>query len=168
MHRSRGDEEVLAFLRFEEADVFAGGGPKTLDGSLGGFSQERLQCRLGEDVFNRVEVRAVGREIEKFGAGRFEHLTHPRAFGARQIDRGHDVAHEQFGDETFGPSITNGAMKPRSVSACARSASQQRGSRIPKVPDFQPRPRRAEWMQTVRKLGRLVQSPEIRPRYREL
>jgi hypothetical protein len=151
MHRSRGDEEVLAFLRFEEVDEFADGGSKTLDGSLGGFSQERLQCQLGEGVFNRVEVRAVGREIEKLDAGRFDHLTHPQAFVARRIVHDHDVAHARFGDETFstqvskarrliGPSITNGAMKPRGVSACARGPSQQRGSRISKAPIFSPNP----------------------------
>jgi hypothetical protein len=151
MHRSRGDEEVLALLRFEEVDEFADGGSKTLDGSLGGFSQERLQCQLGEGVFNRVEVRAVGREIEKLGAGRFDHLTHSRAFVARRIVHDHDVAHARFGDETFstqvsktrrliGPSITNGAMKPRSVSACARGPHNSAARVSQKSPIFSPNP----------------------------
>ena len=126
MHRSLGGEDVLAFMRGDEIDEFADGGPKAFDSSLGGFSQERFQ--LGEGVFDGIEVRAVGREVEELRARRFDQLAHPRTFVARQVVHDHDIAFAQFGDENFfdvglereavdGPSITNGAMKPRSVNA---------------------------------------------------
>ena len=116
----------MAFFWFEEVDEFANSGPKALDGSLSSLAQERFQ--LGEGVFDGVEVWAVGREVEELRAGCFYYLSHIRAFVTWQVVHNHDVALAQFGQENFfdvglkgeaviGPSITNGAMNPRSVSA---------------------------------------------------
>jgi hypothetical protein len=55
----------LDFVRRDEIDELADGLPEAFDGSLGGLSQQRLE--LGESVLDGIEVRAVGREIEKAG-----------------------------------------------------------------------------------------------------
>ena len=57
---------------FEKA---ADGGPKAVDGSLGGLAQERLE--LGEGVLDRIEVGRVGRQVEEVRARRLDHLPRP-------------------------------------------------------------------------------------------
>jgi hypothetical protein len=54
--KSAGAEAVVAFRWREGVGDAADGGPETLDGALGGLSQERLE--LGEGVLDRVEVGA--------------------------------------------------------------------------------------------------------------
>ena len=49
-----------------------------MDGVLGGFAQIGLQLR--ERLFDRVEVRAVGREELQFGAGGFDGLADSGTF----------------------------------------------------------------------------------------
>jgi hypothetical protein len=51
-----------------------------VDGALGRSPQMRLQ--LGEGLLDRVEVRAVGREEQQRGTGRFDRLA-----GALWLDR---------------------------------------------------------------------------------
>ena len=60
---SSGGEVVCAFLRLEELNEATDGVPETVDGSFSGLAQEGLQ--LGEGVLDRVEVGAVGRNIEQ-------------------------------------------------------------------------------------------------------
>ena len=48
-------------------------GPKAADGSLGGLSEHGFQ--LGEGILDRIEVGAVGWEIEQTGAGRLDGLA---------------------------------------------------------------------------------------------
>jgi hypothetical protein len=56
-------EVVWTFLWDEEIDDAADGGPETVDRSLGGFAQQDFE--LGKGVLNRIEVRAIGRRVDK-------------------------------------------------------------------------------------------------------
>jgi hypothetical protein len=63
-------------------------------GSLGGFAQERL--KLGEGVFDRIEVRRVGRQVEETRARRLDPLAGGRPLVAGQVVHDDDVALTQF------------------------------------------------------------------------
>lgn len=52
-----------ALGRREAVEEFADASPDGFDGSLGGFAQARFQ--LGEDLFDRIEVGAVGRQEDQ-------------------------------------------------------------------------------------------------------
>ena len=54
---------------------------------------------LGEDLFDRVQVRRVFRQEEEFGAGGADELTHRFGFVTAEIVHDHDVAGTKRGDE---------------------------------------------------------------------
>ena len=58
---------VGAFLRGEEVDEAADDGPQAIDCSRGCLTQKRLE--RGEGVLDRVEVGAVGGQVDQAGAG---------------------------------------------------------------------------------------------------
>src|SRR3954452_5848229 len=78
---SCGCEVVGAFDGCEDVDEAPDGGPKALNGPLGGFAQERFE--LGEGILNRVEIRAVGREIKQACPRRLDQGSHSRSLVAR-------------------------------------------------------------------------------------
>ena len=54
-------EVIAAFLWREAIEQVANRVPEVIDGSLGGFSEERLE--FGEYLFDRVEVGRIGRQV---------------------------------------------------------------------------------------------------------
>jgi hypothetical protein len=69
----------------QSADAF----PCGFDRAFSGFSQEELE--FGEDLFDRVEVRAVGRQEQLLGPCRPDCLAHSLAFVAAEIVHDDDV-----------------------------------------------------------------------------
>ena len=61
---------VGAFGRVEPLEEAADGLPEVLDGPLGGVAQQLFE--LGERQFDRVQVRAVGRQEEQGRARAFD------------------------------------------------------------------------------------------------
>jgi hypothetical protein len=57
------DEVVLAFGGCEGLERIGDSIPEIIDGSGGGFSQERFQ--FGEGLLDGVEVRRIGREVDE-------------------------------------------------------------------------------------------------------
>src|SRR3954471_9278002 len=96
---SCGCEVVGAFDGCEDVDEAPDGGPKALNGPLGGFAQERFE--LGEGILNRVEIRAVGREIKQACTRRLDQGSHSRSLVARQVVQDHDITRPQGGDENL-------------------------------------------------------------------
>jgi hypothetical protein len=70
----------------ECADAF----PSGLDRSFGGFAQQELE--LCEDLFDRVEIRGVGRQEEELGAGGTDRFADGGAFVAAEVVHDDDVA----------------------------------------------------------------------------
>lgn len=64
--------------------------PGCLDGSLGGFSQEGF--KLGEDLFDGIEVGTVGRQEQQPGSCCADGFAHSRALVAAKIVEDDDVA----------------------------------------------------------------------------
>ena len=62
-------EEVGAFGLFELSKSVSSGCFESIDGSGGVLADVGLE--LGEGVFDRVEVRTVGRQVKQGGAARF-------------------------------------------------------------------------------------------------
>ena len=54
-------EVIAAFLWREAIEQVANRVPEVIDGSLGGFSEERLE--FGGYLFDRVEVGRIGRQV---------------------------------------------------------------------------------------------------------
>jgi transposase InsO family protein len=96
---SSGSEVVGAFGGCEDVDEAPDGGPKALDRALGGLAQECFQ--FGESILNRVEVRAVRRQVEELRARRLDQGSHPRPLVARQVVQDHDITRPQLGHENL-------------------------------------------------------------------
>src|SRR3954469_9646278 len=88
-----GLEVVGAFDGCEGIEQRSDGGPEAFDRPLGGFAQECFE--LGEGILNRVEIRAVGREVEQACPRRLDQGPHPRSLVAGQVVQDHDVARPQ-------------------------------------------------------------------------
>ena len=71
---SCGLEVVGAFGGGEDLDEAPDGGPKALNRALGGFPEQSFE--FGEGVLDRVEVGAVGRQVEQSCAGRLDCVVH--------------------------------------------------------------------------------------------
>lgn len=88
MYRSSLDvsgvfEVIAAFLRREAIEQVANRVPEVIDGSLGGFSEERLE--FGEYLFDRVEVGRIGRQVNQTGANRFDGLADALDLVGREV-----------------------------------------------------------------------------------
>ena len=67
------------------------------DGEGGSLAQQVLE--LGEDLFDRVQVRGVFGQEEKLGTGRANELAYGFALVTAEIVHDHDVAGTKRGDE---------------------------------------------------------------------
>src|SRR3954463_2627761 len=94
---SCGCKVVGAFGGCEDVDKAPDGGPKALDGAFGGLAQECFQ--FGEGLLDRVEVRAVRRQVEELCARRLDQGSHPWPLVAGQVVQDHDIAQPQGGHE---------------------------------------------------------------------
>jgi hypothetical protein len=54
--------KLCAFLGCEGVEKACDSVPQAVDGSLGSFSQQRLD--FGEELLDRIEVRRIGRQVE--------------------------------------------------------------------------------------------------------
>src|SRR3979490_3487447 len=63
----------------------------------GGLAQQVLE--LGEDLFDRVQVRRVFRQEEELGPGCADELAHRFGFVTTEIVHDHDVAGAKRGDD---------------------------------------------------------------------
>jgi hypothetical protein len=81
---------VGAFGWCEALEESADAPPSGLDGALGSFAQKRFE--LGEDLLDRVEIGAVGRQEEELGAGGSDGPSHGLAFVTAEIVDNDDVA----------------------------------------------------------------------------
>ena len=66
-------------------------------GSLGGFSQEQLE--LGEDLFDWIEVRGVGRQEQQPGPSRADRLADGCALVTAKVVHDDDIAGVERWDE---------------------------------------------------------------------
>lgn len=90
-------EVVGALFSGEGVEELADAGPERLDGSLGCASEEGLQ--LGEDQFDRIEVGAVGRQVEEAGSGLFDEAAYAQDLVGGEIVHDDDVAGAQGRDQ---------------------------------------------------------------------
>src|SRR3979490_2941921 len=90
----------------------------------GGLAQQVLE--LGEDLFDRVQVRRVFRQEEELGPGCADELAHRFGFVTTEIVHDHDVAGAKRGDEDLldiDPEALHPAA-PRSCNATLPTASR--------------------------------------------
>ncbi len=85
---------VRAFLWCEPVEQPSDGLPKSLDGSLGGIAQQAFQ--FGEREFDRVEVRAVGRQVEERRPARLDGLLHAADLVRAEIVEHDDIARRKL------------------------------------------------------------------------
>lgn len=122
---SRADEVVCAFVGGVGFEDISDRGEDVLPGAAGAPAEEVLE--LGEDLLDRVEVGAVGREEEKVRVGRADR----RALVHAEIveDRG------GYGKRSSGPVPRRGTSPERSVgtSACSTQARNEAPSIAPSI-----------------------------------
>jgi hypothetical protein len=107
---SAGSEVVGALVGREGVDDAADGVPEVLDGVCGG-----LALQLREGVLDRIELGAVGREVEQARARILDRRTDAQALVAAEVVHDDDVAWLQLGNQhliDIGPSSTIGAAMP--------------------------------------------------------
>ena len=92
-------EEVGALGWREARDNIAKRVPECLDGSQCLCSQEGFE--LGKGLLDRVQIRAVGWQVEQPGAGGFDCLADPGDLVGAQIVHDDDVATHQRGNQSL-------------------------------------------------------------------
>jgi hypothetical protein len=60
----------------EGVEGLTDGLPERLDGAAGGSAEQRLE--VGEGLLDRVQIRAVGRQVEQLRPGRLDRCAHAR------------------------------------------------------------------------------------------
>ena len=116
IHRILLRRSSFGIRRGEEIKEAGDCRPEAIHSSLGRLAQEHLE--LGEGVFDRIEVRRVGRQVEEARARGLDHLGCSPPLVAGQIVHDDDVALAQFGNKTlrFGSTGASGFM----ASICSR------------------------------------------------
>ena len=71
--------------------------PECFEGACGPFAERGLE--FGEDLFDRVEIRAVGRQVEECRAGGFDGLADARDLVRAEIVHDDDITGPQGGDQ---------------------------------------------------------------------
>ena len=84
---------MATFGRCEEAERDGDEVADLIEGAWSRGTQERFQ--FGEGEFNRIEVRAVGRQKPELGARRLDRLTHRRLFVSGEVVEDDHVAAPQ-------------------------------------------------------------------------
>jgi hypothetical protein len=95
-------------LRFVEVEGAADGLPQTLAGALCCVTQHRLE--FGEGLLDRVDVSAVGRQVDQPGAGRGDRLGNSGRLMAAQRRRPFVVVLD-FGKRGLEASLIGGARR---------------------------------------------------------
>jgi hypothetical protein len=127
-------EVVGAFGWRVGCEEAADAGPELVPGPGGGLAQERLE--LGEQLLDRLQIRAVGRQVEERGAGRGDRLADAGDLVGREVVEHHDVAgRERRRQElldiganavpVIGPSSTSGAITPLCLSPATKVVVRQ-------------------------------------------
>ena len=83
-------EVVGTFGGWDSGEEAANGRPERVSGACRRLPEQRLE--LGEQLLDRVEVRAVGRQVEDRGAGFRDRLAHTIDLVGREVVEHHDVA----------------------------------------------------------------------------
>jgi hypothetical protein len=86
-------EVVGAFGGGEGVENLAEGAPERLDGAGGGGAEQRLE--LGESQLDRVQIRAVGRQVEEGCPGGFDRLAYAFDLVRLEVVEHHDLARAQ-------------------------------------------------------------------------
>ena len=100
----------------------------------GGFTQVGLQ--FGEHLFDRVEVRRVGRKVEHLGAHRLDRLPDAGHLVSAEVVEDHRVASLQHGDQGVGDvgaeALTvGGSVEQGRGGHAARAQGRRDGDRLP-------------------------------------
>jgi len=90
-------EICLAFFWCEAIEQGADTFPSRLESTLGRLAQEVFE--LGEDLFDRIEIWAIGRQKEEPRSGRADRCPNRLALVAAEIVEDHDITRLQRGDE---------------------------------------------------------------------
>lgn len=90
---------VGAFAWLEDVGEPSHQVPEAADGLLADFADYGLG--LGDGLFDRIEVRAVGREEGKGGLGRFDLLLHGYSYLAQGVVRDYEVTGAKLGHQSL-------------------------------------------------------------------
>ena len=91
---------------------------QALAGTLGGLAQCRLE--FGEGLLDRVEVRAVGRQVDQLSTLRSDRLGNAGGFVTAQIVEHHNVLRPQRGREHLLDISTEALAVDRAVKDAGR------------------------------------------------
>lgn len=92
-------EVVSAFVFGELVEDATAEIPELIDSSFSSIAEEFLE--LGEGEFDGVQIRRVGWQVTKFGAGRFDCFADTDYLVAGEIVHDDDVAKLQDGDQVL-------------------------------------------------------------------
>ena len=90
-------EVVCAFVRTDFGEGVGDCCDESFDGSGSGLSQQGFE--LGEELFDRVEVGAVGRQVAQLSADGLDGFADARDLVAGQVVHHHDIALPQYRDD---------------------------------------------------------------------
>ncbi len=116
--------------------------PQIGDGA--GCCRPEQSLQLGEDLLDRIEVRAVGREVEQPRPGGLDGLTHTRHLVGLQVVEddgvtGLEHGHERVGDAGPEACAVGGAVEQgRGAQAIAAQGGGDRGGLVVPVRDCKP------------------------------
>jgi hypothetical protein len=88
-------EKAMSILSGDRRDRRSDGLQERLSSSGLAFSKEALD--LGVGFFDRIEVRRVGRQVQKLTTPPFDELSYPTSFVSREVVHHHDLACAQRG-----------------------------------------------------------------------
>ena len=126
-------EVIAAFLWREAIEQVANRVPEVIDGSLGGFSEERLE--LGEYLFDRVEVGRIGRQVNQTGANRFDGLADALDLVGREVVHDDNISSFQGrGEHLFDISLEGTVNRGRTGRSCSTAAGGISGGGKPFSP----------------------------------
>ena len=79
-------EIIDAFCDRKEVEALRQRGFQFRDSSLPGGAEEGLE--FGEEIFDRIEIRTVGRRVNQWGADRFDGIAYSRDFVGGKVRAG--------------------------------------------------------------------------------
>lgn len=118
--------------RREGGEDFAQSLDEAIEGALSGLAKSSLE--FGEGQFDRVEIRAVRREIEQGGAGRGDRLGDTFDLVGGEVVADDDIARAEFGHEDFaqvsqeGRSVHGAIQEPGSGQAIVAQGRDEGGA----------------------------------------